>query len=167
MNKTCRAHQNRMVCVPGEFCRKKPFCGKWSAPQSDEGTFIVHWRGNCSKPTVTAGLLIAAWPCAGLQPPRELKRNLWTFYVKRFSSGAKPQLFNPGRCVVLKQTFSRANAVIVLGVQLEEKQLLLLSLTHRGIVQSINHFFSLALFGQGLWLYFWFLWLLCTRVHRP
>lgn len=49
LNKTCRAHQNRMVCVPGEFCRNKP----------QNETFILHWRGNSGKPTITAGLLIA------------------------------------------------------------------------------------------------------------
>lgn len=59
MNKTCRAHQNRMVCVPGEFCRNKLFCGKSSAPQSEERTLILHWRGNSGKPTITPGLLIA------------------------------------------------------------------------------------------------------------
>lgn len=45
MNKTCRAHQNRMFCVPGEFCRNEPFCGKLSALQSEEGTFYSATEG--------------------------------------------------------------------------------------------------------------------------
>lgn len=59
MNKTCRAHQNRMVCAPGEFCRNKPVCGKSSAPRSEERTVILQRKGNSGKPTIMAGLLIA------------------------------------------------------------------------------------------------------------
>lgn len=138
MNKTYRAHQNRMVCAPGEFCRNKPFCEKSNTSQSEERTFILHWRGNSRKFTITAGFFVGGWPCAGLQPPRWLKENLWTLYVKNIliwrkqtnkqskNNQQNSQLFNPGRCGVFRQTFSRVNVVTVLQVQLERKQLLLL-----------------------------------------